>query len=70
MHGVRFNRADALSWLIGLPRATKTEQPHETPLTVVEGELRQKGFAIVSQDDHFIDWSGDGLWWLVIGRKP
>jgi hypothetical protein len=40
------------------------------PLTVVESELRQKGFEIVSRDDRFIDPPGDDLWWLVIGRKP
>ena len=52
------------------PRATEDEHTHEVPSTVVEGELRQKGFEIVSQDDHFIDRPGDDLWWLVIGRKP
>ena len=52
------------------PRATEEEHTHEVPLTVVEGELRQTGFEIVSQDDHFIDRPGDDLWWLVVGRKP
>jgi ubiquinone/menaquinone biosynthesis C-methylase UbiE len=51
-------------------RATEAEHAHEIPLAVVEGELRQKGFEIVSQDDHFIDRPRDDLWWLVIGRKP
>jgi hypothetical protein len=40
------------------------------PLTVVVSELRQKGFEIVSEDGHFIDRSGDDVWWLAIGRKP
>ena len=52
------------------PRAPKEEHPHEVPLAVVEAELRQAGFEIVSQDDHFIDPPGDDVWWLVIGRKP
>ena len=51
------------------PRATEAEHTHEVPLAVVEGELRQNGFEIVSHDDHFIDRPGDDLWWLVIGRK-
>ena len=52
------------------PRATEAEHTHEVPLTVVEGELRQKGFKIVSQDDHFIARHGDELWWLLVARKP
>jgi ubiquinone/menaquinone biosynthesis C-methylase UbiE len=52
------------------PRTIKAEHTHEMSLTVVEGELRQTGFEIVSLDDHFIDRSGDDLWWLVIARKP
>lgn len=51
------------------PRATAAEHTHEVHLTVVESELRQSGFEIVSHDDHFIDRPGDDLWWLVIGRK-
>ena len=52
------------------PHAVAAKHTHEVPLTVVVGELRDKGFEIVSQDDHFIDRSGDDLWWLAIGRKP
>ena len=52
------------------PRATEAEHAHEVPLTVVEGELRRKGFEIVNQEDHFIGRPGDDLWWLVIARKP
>jgi ubiquinone/menaquinone biosynthesis C-methylase UbiE len=52
------------------PSATEAEHVHEMPRTIVEGELRQKGFEIVSADDHFIDRPGDDTWWLVIGRKP
>jgi SAM-dependent methyltransferase len=50
------------------PRAA--ERAHEVPLSVVEGELRRKGFEIASQDDRFIDRADNDLWWLVIGRKP
>jgi ubiquinone/menaquinone biosynthesis C-methylase UbiE len=51
------------------PREAEVEHTHEVHLTVVEGELRQNGFEIVSQDDHFIDRPGEDVWWLVIGRK-
>jgi hypothetical protein len=52
------------------PRTTETEHTHEVPLSVVAGELRQTGFEIVSQDDHFIDRPEDDPWWLVGARKP
>jgi len=52
------------------PRAASAEHAHEVSLTVVENELRQRGFQILSHDDHFIDRPADDLWWLVIGRKP
>jgi ubiquinone/menaquinone biosynthesis C-methylase UbiE len=52
------------------PRATEAEHTHEMPLTVVEGELRQKGFEIVSHDDHFIDRPGNDSWWLLDAQKP
>jgi predicted methyltransferase len=52
------------------PRATEGQHAHEVPVAVVEGELKNQGFKIVSQDDSFIDRPGDDLWWLVIGRKP
>ena len=52
------------------PRSTEAEHTHEVPLAVVEAELRQSEFEIVSHDDHFIDRPGADLWWLVIGRKP
>jgi len=43
---------------------------HEVPLTAVAGELRGKGFEIVSEDGHFIDQPGNALWWLLVARKP
>jgi ubiquinone/menaquinone biosynthesis C-methylase UbiE len=52
------------------PRATETQHTHEVPLAAVEGELRNQGFEIVSQNDSFIDRPGDELWWLVTARKP
>jgi predicted methyltransferase len=51
-------------------RATEVQHTHEVPLAVVEGQLRNQGFEIVSHDDSFIDRSGDDLWWLVTVRKP
>jgi arsenite methyltransferase len=52
------------------PRTTQTEHIPEVPLSVVEDELRQTGFEIVSHDDHFIDRPDDDPWWLVSARKP
>lgn len=56
------------------PRPEAVEHGHEVSLSVVEGQLQQGGFEIVSHDDHFIDRQGapqtDDLWWLVIARKP
>jgi predicted methyltransferase len=51
-------------------RATEAQHTHEVPLTVVEDQLRNQGFEILSRDDSFIDRKGDDLWWLAIGRKP
>jgi len=52
------------------PRATEAQHTHEVPLTAVDSQLRNKGFAILSKDDSFIDRPGDDLWWLVTARKP
>ncbi len=52
------------------PRAAEVQHTHEVPLTAVDGQLRNKGFEIVSRDDSFIDRPGDDLWWLVTARKP
>lgn len=52
------------------PRGADLEHAHEVRLTTVERDLRRAGFEIVSQDDHFINRTGDDPWWLVIGRKP
>ena len=50
------------------------ENGHEVSLSVVESQLQQTGFEIISHDDHFIDRpidpQVDDLWWLVIARKP
>jgi predicted methyltransferase len=51
------------------PRATEAQQAHEVDLTVVEKQLRNQGFEIVSQDGAFIDRAGEDSWWLVIARK-
>jgi len=51
------------------PRA-EAEHGHEVLLEVVENELRQKGFKIVSQDNHFIERPGDDPWWLLVAQKP
>jgi ubiquinone/menaquinone biosynthesis C-methylase UbiE len=52
------------------PSATEEQHSHAAPPPVVVDELRNAGFDIVSQDDHFISRPGEDLWWLAIGRKP
>ena len=42
---------------------------HEVDRPVVEAELQQAGFEIVSSQDHFIDRPGDDPWWLTAARK-
>ena len=51
------------------PRA-EAEHGHEVRLGAVENELRQKGFKIVRQDNHFIERPGDDPWWLLVAQKP
>jgi hypothetical protein len=46
-----------------------SEEPHELPPGVVEGQIRQQGFEILSRD-RFIDRPGDRLWWLIVASKP
>ncbi len=50
-------------------RATDAPHAHEVPLVAVEGQLRNQGFEVVSQNDSFIDRPGDDLWWLATARK-
>lgn len=58
------------------PRAPKEEPEssvahgHEVPAALVEVELRQKGFEILTRDDRFIDQPGDEPWWLLVARRP
>lgn len=52
---------------------------HEIPPAVVQSELRESGFEVVSQQDRFIDLSSgerpgdrpdEHNWWLIVARKP
>jgi serine/threonine protein kinase len=43
---------------------------HEVSVALVEADLRQKGFEILSRDDRFIDQPGDEPWWLIVARRP
>jgi ubiquinone/menaquinone biosynthesis C-methylase UbiE len=43
---------------------------HALPLDLAEKEIRQSGFEIISQQDHFIDGPGHEPWWLIVARKP
>ena len=56
------------------PGPAETDHSHEVPLSVVASNLRETGFELIGQDDHFIDRPVNGqdndLWWLLIARKP
>jgi len=43
---------------------------HEIAMTVVEAALREKGFAVLGRNEHFVDRPGDEPWWLLVARKP
>lgn len=51
-------------------RESQTEH-HELPPDLVETEVRNAGFEIISRDDLFIDRPADDhIWWLLVARKP
>jgi SAM-dependent methyltransferase len=46
-------------------------RPHELRPGPTAGEIQQSGFELVERDDRFIDRPGEeGLWWLIVARKP
>jgi len=47
----------------------QTERGELSP-SLVEQKLLRRSFDIVSRDDHFIDQSVRGPWWLIVARKP
>ncbi len=49
----------------------KQEEHHELRPELVETEVRNAGFEILSRQDHFIDRPADDqIWWLLVARKP
>jgi predicted methyltransferase len=51
-------------------RETQTER-HEVRPDLVETEVRNAGFEIISRDDLFIDRPvDDHIWWMLVARKP
>jgi predicted methyltransferase len=47
------------------------EEHHELRPDLVETEVRNAGFEIISRQDHFIDRPADDqVWWLLVARKP
>jgi ubiquinone/menaquinone biosynthesis C-methylase UbiE len=42
---------------------------HEVDRLVVEAELQQAGFEILTSQDHFVDRPGEDPWWLTVARK-
>jgi ubiquinone/menaquinone biosynthesis C-methylase UbiE len=54
-------------------------QQYQIATSIVEDEIRQRGFEVISQDDRFIDRPAterpgdrpdDHVWWLIVARKP
>jgi SAM-dependent methyltransferase len=44
---------------------------HELRPDLVETEVRNAGFEIISRDDHYIDRPvDDETWWLLVAHKP
>ncbi len=51
-------------------REAQTEH-HELRPDLVETEVRNSGFEVISREDHFIDRPvDDHIWWLLLARKP
>ncbi len=46
------------------PQSANAE--HAIDPALVESELRNSGFEIVSRDDHFLDQPGAGPWWMIV----
>jgi predicted methyltransferase len=58
------------------PRSGPTEsrdtqaEHHELRPDLVETEVRNAGFEIITREDLFIDRPGDDhIWWLIVARK-
>jgi ubiquinone/menaquinone biosynthesis C-methylase UbiE len=54
-------------------------QQYQIAAAIAEDEIRQRGFDVISRDDHFIDRPAterpgdrpdDHVWWLIVARKP
>jgi ubiquinone/menaquinone biosynthesis C-methylase UbiE len=54
-------------------------QQYQIAASIVEDEIRQRGFEVISRDDRFIDRPAserpgdrpdDHVWWLIVARKP
>ena len=49
----------------------KQEEHHELSPDLVETEVRNAGFEVVSRQNRFIDRPADDqIWWLLVARKP
>jgi ubiquinone/menaquinone biosynthesis C-methylase UbiE len=62
----------------GESRETQMQQ-YQIAASIVEDEIRQSGFEVISRDDRFIDRPiierpgdrpDDHVWWLIVARKP
>jgi SAM-dependent methyltransferase len=68
--GARFNQEE--------PREVQMGR-YQIAASIVEHEVRQRGFGVVVRDDRFIDRPAterpgdrqdDHIWWLIVARKP
>jgi predicted methyltransferase len=43
---------------------------HEIAAKVVQEQLIQAGFEVVSRQDNLLEQPGEGAWWIIVARKP
>lgn len=45
-------------------------EDHAIASVKVEADLRRQGFEVIQPDDHLTEQPADGLWWIIVARKP
>ena len=64
----RFGR-DHGGRLVVVDRSEAADEHHVSP-EIVEGDLRNQGFEIISRDESFIGRPREDPWWLIVATKP
>ena len=55
--------------LVVVDRSEAADEHHVSP-EIVEGDLRNQGFEIISRDESFIGRPREDPWWLIVATKP